>query len=160
MRRGPWGLTCSWNQPQLAFRGTAVFWHIHIGFIFQLKWLSFVLTSLHLKCIWSMIYITCDCEFPKTEDFFSPLPIESVFWSFLPCCSFGLLCFSLPSTQNPDPDNHQASCHSSSLWNVWKPPADFTRKQFKKQYIERGGGWGGWYSFVCDFLASTQMDCS
>lgn len=52
-------------------------------------------------------------------------------WDILrvpPLLIFGLLCFSLSSTQNPDPDNHQASCHSSSPWNVWKSPAVFTSK--------------------------------
>lgn len=89
-------------------------------------------------------------NFQKTQAFFllvlSPSNEKSAFWRFLPCCSFGLLCFSLASKQNLDPDNHQASCHSFSLWNVWKPPADFTRKK--------------WHGFVCDFLASAQMDSS
>lgn len=45
---------------------------------------------------------------------------SAAFWEFLPCCSFGPICFfSLPSA-NPEPDNHQASCHSSSFWNAQK----------------------------------------
>lgn len=68
----------------------------------------------------------------------SPSNEKCAFWRFLPCCSFGLLCYSLSSTQNPDPDNHQASCHSSSLWNVWKPLVDFTRKKKKRERKENG----------------------
>lgn len=83
---------------------------------------------------------------------------KSAFWRFLPCCSFGLLCFSLSSTQNPDPDNHQASCHSSSLWNVWNLSADFTRlKKIIKKWrrSEYVCVWGGCCHGI---LALTQME--
>lgn len=67
--------------------------------------------------------MVCDC--PSTDGFsFSSCPMTNLhsaaFWGFLPCCSFGPICFfSLPSA-NPEPDNHQASCHSSGLWNARK----------------------------------------
>lgn len=53
------------------------------------------------------------------------------------CCSFGLLCFSFASTKKPDPDDRQASCHFSSLWNVCHPPPESTHSQSKKKIRKR-----------------------
>lgn len=79
----------------------------------------------------------------RFEGSLTPTPID--LWHAVGFFSPSL---SLSSAQTPDPDNHQASCHSSSLRNVWKPPPDFT---YKKKTVKKEEGW-----FGCPVLASNE----
>lgn len=70
------------------------------------------------------------------------------FEELLPRCSFGPLCLFL--------DDHQASCHSSSRWNVRTPPRRFhTLERHEKIWRGEPRKWRG---FVCGVCSSTQME--
>lgn len=70
------------------------------------------------------------------------------FEELLPRCSFGRLCLFL--------DDHQASCHSSSRWNVRAPPRRFhTLAGHEKIWRGEPRKWRG---FVCGVCSSTPIE--